>query len=153
MQLLISTLVKSISGVANVLLVLLVVWLMFAILGVSLFSGRLIYCTEALKDPNMLYQLTSQLQCEKAGGTLVAYMFNYDTVWNGIFTLLIVSSLNMWDTLMYQAIDSSGPNTGPVQGLNPIYAYFYIAFILLSAYFFLNFLIGVLFLNFKMVQK
>lgn len=83
----------------------------------------------------------------------MSFPYNYDTVGSGVLTLLVVSSLNNWDQLMYQAIDSSGEDSGPVVNENPAYAYFYLGFILIGAFFFLNFLIGVLFLNFKTVQQ
>lgn len=53
---------------------------------------------------------------------------------------------------MYQATDSTGNDSGPKKDNNPLYAYFYVGFILIGAFFFLNFLIGVLFLNFKTVS-
>lgn len=154
MQILITTLISSISGIANVVLLLLVVWLMFAILGVSLFSQRLVYCSHAsLQNAKELYRLSDPVQCEKEGGYMMSYPYNFDTVENGILTLLIVSSLNNWDQLMYQAVDSTGEGSGPQEDRNPLYAYFYVGFILIGAFFFLNFLIGVLFLNFKTVSQ
>ncbi|TNV88166.1 hypothetical protein FGO68_gene13672 [Halteria grandinella] len=154
MQILITTLISSISGIANVVLLLLVVWLMFAILGVSLFSQRLVYCSHAsLQNTQELYRLSDPVQCNKEGGYMMSYPYNFDTVENGILTLLIVSSLNNWDQLMYQAVDSTGEGSGPMEDRNPLYAYFYVGFILIGAFFFLNFLIGVLFLNFKTVSQ
>ena len=70
-----------------------------------------------------------------------------------MLTLLVTSSLNNWDTLMYQAIDANQEMSGPIQGNNPGYAYFYILFILLCSFFLLNLLIGVLFMTFKEVQQ
>lgn len=104
MKVLVLTLVKSISGVANVFLVLLVVWIMFAILGVSLFSDRLVYC----KGPADPYSYSTPQDCRDARGQWVSYTFNFDSVWDGILTLLVVSSLNNWNQQMYQAIDSTG---------------------------------------------
>jgi hypothetical protein len=153
MQILITTLVSSISGIANVVLLLFIVWLMFAILGVSILSDRLTYCSAAsLQSASELYSLRDPVKCERAGGYFMSYPYNFDTVLNGILTLLVVSSLNNWDQLMYQAVDSSGSGGGPQKDQNPIYAYFYVGFILIGAFFFLNFLIGVLFLNFKSVS-
>jgi hypothetical protein len=126
------------------------VWFMFAILGVSLFSNRLIYCSTSESNP---YKIVSNKDCIKSGGYWKVYPLNFDTVGNSLLVLLIVSSLNNWDELMYHAIDSSGEDTGPIEGLYPEFGYFYLGFILIGAFFFLNFLIGVLFLNFKTMQK
>lgn len=98
MQVLITTLLSSIGGIANVVLLLLIVWLMFAILGVSILSDRLQYCSAAsLQNQDELYKLNSLTACEREGATMKAYPYNFDTVANGILTLLIVSSLNNWD--------------------------------------------------------
>lgn len=45
MQNIVSSLLSSLAGIANVLILLAVIFLMFAILGVSLLSNRLIYCS------------------------------------------------------------------------------------------------------------
>lgn len=149
MKVLVLTLIKSISGIANVLLVLFVVWIMFAILGVSLFSGRLVYCS----GPADKYAYRTPEECYEARGQWISYTFNFDSVWDGLLTLLVVSSLNNWSQQMYQAIDSTGEDEGPSFGASPIYGYYYMGFVLLATYFFLNFLIGVLFLSFKRVQE
>ena len=54
---------------------------------------------------------------------------------------------------MYQAIDSTGTKSGPIKYTTPAAAYFYITFILVCSFFLMNFLIGILFLNFKAVSK
>lgn len=41
----VTCLLQSIGHIINVVIVLLIIWLMFAILGVSLFSGKFFYCT------------------------------------------------------------------------------------------------------------
>ncbi len=74
---LVRTLFKSLSGVFNVLLVLLVVWLTFAILGVSFFKGRFTHTDTR--------------------GQEVVDSLNFDSVWNGMLALTVVSSLNNWD--------------------------------------------------------
>jgi hypothetical protein len=54
---------------------------------------------------------------------------------------------------MYQTMDSTGPDSAPVKYTTPGAAYFYLTFILVCAFFLMNFLIGILFLNFKAVQR
>lgn len=38
------SLIKSTAGIVNVVIVILIIWLMFAILGVSLLKGKMGYC-------------------------------------------------------------------------------------------------------------
>jgi hypothetical protein len=64
-------------------------------------------------------------------------------------TLFVLSSLENWPDLMYQAVDATGIDQGPKEENSFIYSIFFIAFILIGTFFFLNFFIGVLFLNFN----
>lgn len=68
MQVLISTLLKSLAGIANVLVLIGVVWLMFAILGVSLFSDRLLYCDAFDSQDPRIYHFYTIKECQEAGG-------------------------------------------------------------------------------------
>jgi len=45
MKTIVVALLESIGHIINVMIVVMVVWLMFAILGVSLFAGKFYYCT------------------------------------------------------------------------------------------------------------
>ena len=64
-------------------------------------------------------------------------------------TLFVVSSLEGWPDIMYQAVDGVGVEEGPVKNGSPLSAYFFVAFILIGAFFFLNFFVGVIFMNFE----
>ena len=44
MKLIVTTLLESIPGILNMIVVLFIVWLMFAILGVSLMKGKMGHC-------------------------------------------------------------------------------------------------------------
>lgn len=66
-----------------------------------------------------------------------------------MLTLFGVSTLEGWPNVMYKAIESTDIDEGPKIGSSPYYAYYFIAFILIGTYFFLNFFIGVLFLKYN----
>lgn len=51
MKMIITALFESIGHIFNVMIVVMVVWLMFAILGVNFFSGKFFYCS---KDTHIL---------------------------------------------------------------------------------------------------
>jgi len=78
-----------------------------------------------------------------------------------MLTLFIVSSFEGWPDIMYQAVDGTTVAEvnlpiylqGPVKNGSPLSAYYFVSFILIGSFFFLNFFIGVLFLNFKAAQK
>jgi len=61
--------------------------------------------------------------------------------------------LEGWPDIMVQTIDSVGENLGPLKEYNTGFYWFYIIFIFIGSFFFLNFFIGVLFLKFNEAQK
>jgi hypothetical protein len=66
-----------------------------------------------------------------------------------MLTLFIVASQENWPDVMHAAIDSTGERMGPRQDASPASAYFFIVFLMIGSYFFLNFFIGVLFLKYN----
>lgn len=70
-----------------------------------------------------------------------------------MMTLFIVSSLEGWPDIMYQAIDITKRDNGPKYENSPAQMIFFIVFIMIGSFFFLNFFIGVLFLNYEHAQK
>ena len=57
MKLVVTALLESVSGIMNVLIVLILVWMMFAILGINLFKDKLHYCKfpDSLKNNLSIY--------------------------------------------------------------------------------------------------
>jgi len=145
MQVLMLTLTRSIKAIANVLLMLLVVWIMFAILGIQLFQGRFYYCS----GTDDKYSYSTERECNVARGSWTTYYFNFDNFWASSSSLIAISSLNNWEDQMYAAIDSNGVNQGPRFYSTPVYSLYFIVFIAITAFFYLNFLVGVLFLYFQ----
>jgi hypothetical protein len=97
MRLLVNALIKSLGGIINVLFVVLTVYLLFAILAGSLYSGKFFYCSiDAFK-------LSSQEVCEYAGGNWLLFDHNFDNVASGTITMFIVASLEGWPDIMIQA--------------------------------------------------
>lgn len=45
MKTIVTALIESVGAIINVMVVVLIVWLMFAILGVSFFGGKFFYCS------------------------------------------------------------------------------------------------------------
>lgn len=60
-------------------------------------------------------------------------------------TLFVVSSLEGWPDIMINSLDITKMNQGPQMEFNTKGMIFFIIFILIGSFFFLNFFIGVLF--------
>lgn len=68
-------------------------------------------------------------------------------------SLFILASLEGWPDMMLQAIDATGVNKGPEVEASILYGYFFVVFIFIGSFFFLNFMIGVLVLKYTQAEK
>ena len=68
------TLLESIESIVNISVILLVVWLIFAILGISFFNGKLFHCSINPYD-----NVTKEL-CDYARGYWSTFNNNFDNV-------------------------------------------------------------------------
>lgn len=140
LRLIVTALFESVGSIFNVSIVIIVVWLMFAIFGINSYKGQFFYCS---KD-KYFYHLKQT--CEEAGGVWERWDSNFDNILEAMMTLFIVSSLEGWPDIMYHALDTVGEDKGPAFENDVGQSIFFIVFILIGSIFFLNFFIGVLFL-------
>ena len=70
-----------------------------------------------------------------------------------MMSLFIVSSLEGWPGVMHQAMDITRVDYGPSYQGNVKQSIFFIVFILIGSFFFLNFFTGVLFLKYSEAQR
>lgn len=107
MKTIVVALIGSVSGIFNVVIVIIAVWLMFAILAVNFFGGRMQYCTI---NP---YQYHVKDDCLKNRGEWKTYDYNFDNVPQAMITLFALATLEDWPDTMYNTIMSTGVETGP----------------------------------------
>ena len=94
MKLVVVALFESVGGIINVMIVVMIVWLMFAILGVSLFQGKSFYCSIDT------YKIKTKEPCLQAGGKWEKHNSNFDDVGSAMMTLFVVASLEGWPDIM-----------------------------------------------------
>lgn len=82
------------GSILNVIIVVLVVWLMFAIFAVNNYKGHFFYCSIEK------YDYSDKYECESKGGEWLRYDSNFDDVGQAMMTLFVVSSLEGWPTIM-----------------------------------------------------
>jgi hypothetical protein len=143
LKMIVIALLESVGGILNVMVVVMMVWLIFAILGVNNFGGKFFYC-----DLDT-YLLHDQAECEEKGGNWTRYDSNFDNALNGMSTLYIVSSFEGWPDVLLQAVDSTYVDYGPKENASIHHSLYFVCFIFIGSYFFLNFFIGVLFLKYN----
>ncbi len=95
MKTVVVALLQSVSGIFNVAIVVMIVWMMFAILAVNIMGGKFQYCTIDK------YVNDTELRCLHIGGQWKTYDSNFDSVPQSMITLFIVASLEGWPDIMY----------------------------------------------------
>jgi len=148
MRVVIFALFHSMPAIINVIWVIILVWTIFAILGVQIFSGRFHYCDKILSSFMHFEGNNDMERCRAAGGNWKNPEYHFDDVFNAILALFVVSSLESWPLVMYSAMDITEANTNPKKESTMFAAVYFIIFIIFSTFFLISLLVGVVFDNF-----
>ncbi|XP_052049881.1 sodium channel protein type 4 subunit alpha [Apodemus sylvaticus] len=158
MRVVVNALLGAIPSIMNVLLVCLIFWLIFSIMGVNLFAGKFYYCVNTTTSERFdISVVNNKSECESLMYTgQVRWMnvkVNYDNVGLGYLSLLQVATFKGWMDIMYAAVDSREKEEQPDYEVN-LYMYLYfVIFIIFGSFFTLNLFIGVIIDNFNQQKK
>ncbi|XP_057347441.1 sodium channel protein type 5 subunit alpha [Manis pentadactyla] len=159
MRVVVNALVGAIPSIMNVLLVCLIFWLIFSIMGVNLFAGKFGRCINHTEGGLPLHYtiVNNKSDCVSFNVTGELYWtkvkVNFDNVGAGYLALLQVATFKGWMDIMYAAVDSRGYEEQPQWEYN-LYMYIYfVIFIIFGSFFTLNLFIGVIIDNFNQQKK
>lgn len=154
MKKVITSVVRTIPELINVMTITLLFYIIFGIIGVIFFKGAMYYCT----DPNILTESECKGSFFNSDGEefvrswrTLPYHFNH--IFNGILTLFCVSAGAGWSDYMYAQVDAVGPGLGMKRDFNQVAALFYVGFIFLVNFFIMNLYLGAIVTNFNAIQK
>uniref|UniRef100_A0A8U7NHR7 Sodium channel protein n=1 Tax=Corvus moneduloides TaxID=1196302 RepID=A0A8U7NHR7_CORMO len=158
MRVVVNALLGAIPSIMNVLLVCLIFWLIFSIMGVNLFAGKYYRCvnttTGELFDIDVVNNKSDCMALLHTNEVRwVNVKVNFDNVGLGYLSLLQVATFKGWMDIMYAAVDSREIEDQPQYEIN-LYMYIYfVIFIIFGAFFTLNLFIGVIIDNFNQQKK
>ncbi|XP_003786245.1 sodium channel protein type 4 subunit alpha [Otolemur garnettii] len=158
MRVVVNALLGAIPSIMNVLLVCLIFWLIFSIMGVNLFAGKFYYCINTTTSERFdISEVNNKSECESLMHTgqvrWLNVKVNYDNVGLGYLSLLQVATFKGWMDIMYAAVDSREQEQQPQYEVN-LYMYLYfVIFIIFGSFFTLNLFIGVIIDNFNQQKK
>ncbi|XP_074489553.1 sodium channel, voltage gated, type VIII, alpha subunit b isoform X5 [Sebastes fasciatus] len=156
----VNALVGAIPSIMNVLLVCLIFWLIFSIMGVNLFAGKYYFCyNDTAEEMFLPHNVNNKTECfalMEQNYSEVRWKnvkINFDNVGAGYLALLQVATFKGWMDIMYAAIDSRKVEDQPIYEDN-LYMYIYfVIFIIFGSFFTLNLFIGVIIDNFNQQKK
>uniref|UniRef100_A0AAY5KN25 Sodium channel protein n=1 Tax=Esox lucius TaxID=8010 RepID=A0AAY5KN25_ESOLU len=160
MKVVVNALVGAIPSIFNVLLVCLIFWLIFSIMGVNLFAGKFYYCFNTTSEERFPADIVNnKTECLGlvAQTDTVRWMnakVNYDNVGMGYLSLLQIVSFNLISQqIRFFAFCSNKVEDQPIYEDN-VYMYIYfVIFIIFGSFFTLNLFIGVIIDNFNQQKK
>ena len=144
MKLVVQSLLQSIMAIANAGFVLTIIWVIFAILGVSMFGGRFRSCegVAAFSESECLYY-----------GSKWTDVFNFDNVAEAMMSLFIIGTGDNWPDFMYNAIDSGGEGQLPRRDAEPLAAAYFVVYVMLTTFFLMNLFTGLLIDKYQEAKK
>ncbi|XP_068002043.1 sodium channel protein type 5 subunit alpha-like isoform X1 [Melanerpes formicivorus] len=159
MRVVVNALVGAIPSIMNVLLVCLIFWLIFSIMGVNLFAGKFGKCINKTEgdmplDSKIINNMSDCILYNVSGTFYwTKVKVNFDNVGAGYLALLQVATFKGWMDIMYAAVDSRECEEQPEWEYN-LYMYLYfVIFIIFGSFFTLNLFIGVIIDNFNQQKK
>ncbi|NWX24747.1 SCN5A protein, partial [Aegotheles bennettii] len=158
MRVVVNALLGAIPSIMNVLLVCLIFWLIFSIMGVNLFAGKFGKCVNMTEDDSELNTLINNTDdCKNYNDTgkifWVNLKVNFDNVGSGYLALLQVATFKGWMDIMYAAVDSREKNEQPQMEYSLFMYLYFVIFIIFGSFFTLNLFVGVIIDNFNQQKK
>ncbi|KAG8124989.1 hypothetical protein E2320_020271, partial [Naja naja] len=159
MRVVVNALIGAIPSIMNVLLVCLIFWLIFSIMGVNLFAGKFYHCVNTTTGEMFnISDVNNKTECDELihnnqQARWKNVKVNFDNVGAGYLALLQVATFKGWMDIMYAAVDSRDVEEQPYYEDN-LYMYLYfVIFIIFGSFFTLNLFIGVIIDNFNQQKK
>ncbi|KAM9844709.1 sodium channel protein type 5 subunit alpha-like [Aulostomus maculatus] len=156
MRVVVNALIGAIPSIMNVLLVCLIFWLIFSIMGVNLFAGKFGKCVNRTGFIHNVSVVNNKSDCLAMNDTQYYWTkvkVNFDNVGLGYLSLLQVATFKGWMEIMHAAVDSRGVEEQPIREIN-LYMYLYfVVFIIFGSFFTLNLFIGVIIDNFNQQKR
>ncbi|NXL85040.1 SCN5A protein, partial [Alectura lathami] len=158
MRVVVNALVGAIPSIMNVLLVCLIFWLIFSIMGVNLFAGKFGKCVNLTEENSELNSSINDIvdcrMCNNTGKIFwVNVKVNFDNVGSGYLALLQVATFKGWMDIMYAAVDSREKNEQPKMEHSLFMYLYFVNFIIFGSFFTLNLFVGVIIDNFNQQKK
>jgi hypothetical protein len=91
--------------------------------------------------------------CVERGGLWVNMNQNFDQIWRGVLSLLEICTTEGWVDVMYAAVDARGAMRDPKRDSQIGFSLFFVLFIFVGSFFFLNLCVGVIVDNFTQMKE
>jgi len=145
LRVVVDALFASVPAIFNVALISMLIYLIFGIMGVQLFKGKLYHCSDL--------SYTTKEACQLAGLSWINAEQNFDNIFMAILTLFEIATMERWNIIMWTAMDHQGIDVGPRYNASPLSALFFVIFIVIGSFFVSNLFVGVLIDKYQSIKE
>jgi hypothetical protein len=144
MQMIVDAFLRALPALGYVVVLTAFIFLIFSIVGMSLFLGNFYRCNDA--------SAASKGDCVGTTvsdeGVVVPQVWsrpyvNFDNAWEAFVALFQVSTLSGWLSVLFDGMDVTERNRQPREDASWPNAFFFVVFILFSSFFFFQLFVGV----------
>ena len=133
----VTSLLSSLKDLVNVMLISLLFYFVFGIMGIQFLCGKVSFCSA--------FEYSDKTLCLAAGEKWILPPDNYNDIFYSMLTFFVLSTQESWPVFMFEAMDSSTEiDGGPLLNNKPYMAILYVAFIFIMVFFVLNLFISVI---------
>lgn len=128
--------------------------LIFAVIAVELFKGKFYYCTDSSRRTRdecvgNFINYDSKYQIEVEPREWKRKDFHYDNVFHAFLTLFVISTGEGWPNVLWDSIEATEPNMGPLKNNRIEISIFYIVFFIVFPFFFVNIFVALIIITFQ----
>jgi hypothetical protein len=136
----------AMGAMTNLAIILVAVWLTYAILGTQAFRGRFYACTDLVWGDQTYagFQIARRDACLQHNFTWMNNVRNFDNIGESMLTLFGVATTDMWADVMFLTSDGVSYDEAPRAGVYPFYVLYCISFVVVVTFFLLNMTVSVL---------
>jgi voltage-gated cation channel len=147
----VNSVVYSIPQILNVGIICGIFWLIFSIIGVTLFNGKFFRCIHNITLAQVPLNLS---ECNaNQSTTWVNSKINFDNVAIGYLALFQVATFQGWMEIMQDSVDTVDVEISPRKNNTRWVYIFYVAFIVIGSLFILKLIIAVIIDSFTNLKK
>tara|TARA_A100001015_G_C15039986_1_gene738969 strand:+ start:1558 stop:2157 length:600 start_codon:yes stop_codon:yes gene_type:complete len=147
------SLMNAIPGIANLLLISMLILMIFGIQAVGLLKGMFYYCDETNVPEEALDAIVTKWDCLDFGGDWVNQEANFDNVINAVVTMFGMMSTEGWLEVMWSAVDSTNIHQVPRRNNQLPFIIFFSLFMVVGSLFILNLFVGVVINTFNIEKE
>jgi hypothetical protein len=151
----VNSLLESIPAMVSVILIVLLFLVVFGILGIQLFKGKMGVCNDSSESiANKTMCIGNYTIIKRKNNTFINVSVerkweipvnNYDNLFTSMLTYFEISTLEMWPDMMFAAIDATEIDTSPKENYNfAMVAIVFILYIFVTTFFIMNLFISVI---------